>query len=82
MTRDGWDLSLEAALRRLQAGYGAGWMVWYVPCWDGIRSQQWFTWCAKRHTDGRLLHATRPEHLAEYLAAAEAERGAGGQPGT
>ena len=62
------DPVAEDDLRRLQAACGTGWMIWYVPCCDGRR--RWLTWCAKRLADGAPLHATQPEHLAEYIAAA------------
>jgi len=69
MHDDSWDISLRAALARLQAEHGSTWMVWYVPTWDGYR--QGITWCARRLADGRLLHAYQPRHLAEYIAAAD-----------
>lgn len=75
---DSWNLRPDDAQRRLQMAYGIEWMIWYVPLAVGG-----MTWCAKRHADGSLLHATRPNHLAEYIAAANAEaqalRDAGGR---
>ena len=69
MADGSWDLAPEDTLKRLQEDCGAGWMIWLVPCWDGHK--RWLTWCARRHADGALLHATQPEHLAEYIAAAD-----------
>ncbi len=71
---DPWDLPAAEALQRLRAHHGATWLIWYVPCWDGRR--HWLTWCARRHADRALLHATRPAHLAEYINAVDAEAAA------
>lgn len=55
--------------RRIQAQLAAkypAWEVWYVPLALGG-----MTWCARRGPhDRKPLHASRPEHLDEYLAAA------------
>lgn len=71
---DRWNLPYDSALRRLQEAH-SGWMIWYVPLAVGG-----LTWCAKRLCDGMLLHASRPEHLAGYIAAAEAEAAAIAKP--
>jgi hypothetical protein len=42
------------------------WRIWYVPnALDGT-----VTWCAQHEP---LLHADTPEHLAEYMAEANAD---------
>jgi hypothetical protein len=60
----------DKALASLREQWGERWEVWYVPhAMDGS-----VTWCARRHGDQLLnvIHAYRPEHLAEYMAEAEA----------
>lgn len=68
MADDSWNLTPDDAQRRLQMAYGIEWMIWYVPLAVGG-----LTWCAKRHADGALVHAAQPDHLAEYIAAANEE---------
>ena len=53
-----------AQLSWLQGLFG-GWHVWYVPCFDGNRA--YLTWCARRHSDGKLLNADSAGHLAEDI---------------
>jgi hypothetical protein len=64
----------DQALADLRARYGARWQVWYVPhALDGS-----VTWCAhpwsKKDDRRGVLHADKPEHLAEYITEAETQR--------
>jgi hypothetical protein len=59
----------DKALAELREQWGERWEVWYVPhALDGS-----VTWCARRHGDElrNVIHAYRPEHLADYMAEAE-----------
>jgi hypothetical protein len=59
----------DQALAALREQWGGRREVWYVPhAKDGS-----VTWCARRHGDElrNVLHAYRPEQLAEYLTDAE-----------
>jgi hypothetical protein len=61
----------EALAVALREEWGERWLIWYVPhAVDGS-----MTWCARRHGDElrNVLHADRAEHLAEYMAEAEAD---------
>jgi hypothetical protein len=61
----------DKALAALREQWGTRWQLWYVPnAMDGS-----VTWCARRHGDEirNVLHAYRPEHLAEYMADAKAD---------
>jgi hypothetical protein len=63
----------DQALAELRAKYGARWEIWYVP----HSVQRGGTWCAnpwsKKDDRRNVLHADKPEHLAGYIADAEAE---------
>ncbi len=67
-------MSTEEALADLKARYGDRWEIWIVHNVVGPP-----TWCAnpraKKDDRRNVLHAGRPEHLAEYIAEAEAEAG-------
>ena len=61
----------DKALAALREQWGERWEVWYVPhAMDGS-----VTWCARRHGDQlpNVIHADTAEHLAEYMADAEAD---------
>jgi hypothetical protein len=63
-------LSLRQQQAQLQTRH-PGWEIWYVPlALGGIR------WCARHRGEPDLthvLHAYRPDHLAEYIEDAQAE---------
>ncbi len=59
----------DRALAALRKEWGERWQIWFVPrVKDGS-----VTWCARRHGDHvrNVIHADRPEHLAEYMAERE-----------
>ena len=61
----------DEALAALREQWGTLWQLWYVPnALDGS-----VTWCARRHGDGlrNVIHAYRPDHLADHMAEAEAD---------
>jgi hypothetical protein len=60
----------DEALAVLREQWGERWNIWVVPLALGGER-----WCARRHGDElrNVLHADRPEHLAEYMCEAEAE---------
>jgi hypothetical protein len=69
--------SLRQQQAQIQAKY-TDWEIWYVPLtFGGIR------WCARRRGETdltRVLHAWRPDHLAEYIEDAQAETEAPQRP--
>jgi hypothetical protein len=61
--------SLRQQQAQLQDRY-PDWEIWYVPALGEIR------WCARRRGEPdltRVLHAYRPDHLAEYIDDKQAE---------
>jgi hypothetical protein len=63
--------AVDEELTALREHWGATWEIWIVPLTAGGE-----TWCARRHDNHRkVLNAYAPEHLAEYLAEAEAHHG-------
>jgi hypothetical protein len=62
--------TVDEALAALREHWCGQWEVWVVPLALGGER-----WCARRHGDPLpdVLHADIPEHLAEYIAEAEAE---------
>ena len=63
--------TVQEALDALREEWGQAWEIWCVPLALGGER-----WCARRHGDDlpNVLRADRPEHLAEYITEAEAER--------
>lgn len=58
-------MPVDTALEWLRASY-PDWHVWIVYTWDGMKGG--IVWCARRHTDGKVVNAESPGHLAEYVA--------------
>ena len=61
----------DKALASLREQWGERWEVWYVPhAIDGS-----LTWYGRRHGDElpNVIRADTAEHLAEYMADAEAD---------
>ncbi len=59
----------DKALAALREQWGERWEVWVVHRVIGGA-----VWCARLHDNhGKVLNAYRPEHLAEYMAEAEAD---------
>jgi hypothetical protein len=65
-------VTVEEDLAQLRAKFGARWEFWIVP----LAIEKGYIWCARLHDNHRkVLNARQPDHLAEYVADADAEQG-------